>query len=474
MRRKGGKEAFSSSDSSRSQILGRELPHNIDAEEGVLASIMLDGTNEVLNACIALKIREDYFFKPQHQKLYAAAVAVFNEGRSLDEIVLAEYLAARKQLADVGGLDGINAIAGRIETYAHYRQWVDIVREKYFLRTLIRACIHTVENAYETHGSIDSFIEGVEQKILGISEDRVGDSVKKASEKVDDAVNLINQLIMSKGQLMGVPTGFTDIDRMMRGLHANEMIVIAGRPGTGKTSIALNIVEYAIFKGNNTHTLIFSLEMLAEQLYQRMIASRAHVDQKSLGEGFVTKEVLSDINTTAKELKGAPIWIDDTANITILEMRAKARRLNQQIGGKLGLIVVDYLQLLSGTDSSMPREQQVAEISRGMKAMAKELRVPVIVLAQLNRESEKGDKFRNPRASDLRESGSIEQDADAILLLSRARKSDTDDDTISSSIWQIRVELAKNRNGPTGVAMLQFDRNYTRYSNFTPRTDASI
>ena len=259
---------------------------------------------------------------------------------------------------------------------------------------------------------------------------------------------------------------------MMRGLHANEMIVIAGRPGTGKTSIALNIAESALFGKNRVPVLVFSLEMLAEQLYMRMIASRARIDQHKLAQGFIEREKLQDISSVAKELSEAPMWIDDTAGISILEMRAKARRLNQQLGGKLGLVVVDYLQLLRGSDPSLPREQEVAEISRGMKAMSKELRAPVVVLAQLNRDSEKETRY--PRPSDLRESGSIEQDADAILLLSRQRKSDTDDSNISNSQWLIRAELAKQRNGPTGVVTLLFNRNYTRYENYSPREDVNI
>jgi len=244
-------------------------------------------------------------------------------------------------------------------------------------------------------------------------------------------------------------------------LHANEMIVIAGRPGTGKTSIALNIVESAIFSNPPYPTLVFSLEMLADDLYMRMIASRARADQHKLAEGRIDNKTKADILTTAKELKGSPLWIDDTAGLSIMEMRAKARRLNQQLqqkGSKLGLIVVDYLQLLRGSDPTLPREQEIAEISRGMKAMAKELLVPVIVLAQLNRDSEKGD--RPPRPSDLRESGSIEQDADAILLLSRQN---TSKEVIESNCWHIRAELAKNRNGPTGVTTLLFNRSYTRY-----------
>ena len=349
-----------------------EPPNNLDAEQGILASIMLDGTKEVIDSCLSAKVSPDYFYKPQHQKMFAAMVELNKAGTPIDDIVLAEYLSSKNQLDSVGGIDAINEIAGRIETYAHYRQWLDIVREKYFLRAIIRACSQTIYDAQHNHGSIDMFIEGVEEKILGISQDRVGDSIKKASEQVDLAVQQIKRLITSKGELVGVPTGFRDLDIMMRGLHANEMIVIAGRPGTGKTSIALNIAENALFGKNRVPVLVFSLEMLAEQLYMRMIASRARIDQHKLAQGFIEREKLQDISSVAKELSEAPMWIDDTAGISILEMRAKARRLNQQLGGKLGLVIVDYLQLLRGSDPSLPREQEVAEISRGMKAMSKE------------------------------------------------------------------------------------------------------
>lgn len=471
-RRKGGAAAFQSDE--RTAVLGRDLPHNTDAEEGVLASILRDTSSDVITACISSKIREDYFFKPAHRIMYSAMLALYNQKREIDEIVLAEYLNSRNALFDVGGVVEISRIAGRIETPAHFQEWLGIIREKYFLRTLIRACYDAIEGAYQNEGGIDYFIEGVEEKILGISQDRGGDTVRKADEpdQVDAAVARINSLIKNKGQMMGVPTGFTQLDELMGGLHPNEMIVIAGRPGTGKTSIALNIAERALFGVNPVPTLIFSLEMLAEQLHQRIIASRARIDQHALSRGMLKKESIADINATAKELKNAPLWIDDTAGISILEMRAKARRLNQQLGGKLGLVVVDYLQLLRGSDPNLPREQEVAEISRGMKAMSKELRAPVIVLAQLNRDSEK--ETRAPRASDLRESGSIEQDADAILLLSRQRKSASDDEATSNSQWLIRAELAKQRNGPTGVATLLFNRNYTRYENYSLRDDVNI
>ena len=272
-------------------------------------------------------------------------------------------------------------------------------------------------------------------------------------------------------ELTGIPTGFHDLDNLTRGLHAKEMIVIAGRPGTGKTSIALNMVESAIFGKRRSPTLIFSLEMGADQLYVRLISSMARVDQQAMRSGRIQKSVMGDIMNAAKELKAAPLWIDDTMDMNILEMRAKARRLAQQLsrdGQKLGLIVLDYIQLLKPIDSRIPREQQVAEMSRGLKAMSKELDVPVIVLAQLNRDSEK-DK-RDPRASDLRESGSIEQDADVIFLLSWQKISEKQkDEQPDGNARLVRLEVAKQRNGPTGYVNLIFNRNYTRYENYLNR-----
>lgn len=449
-------------------ILTRDPPNSLDAEEGLLASMIIDDTGEVVGACTAAKIRDEYFFKLEHQIMYSAMVALFNESRPIDEIVLAEYLDKRGQLERVGGASEIYRIAGRIETHAHFRQWLEIVRDKYFARTIIRTCVETVERAYENRGSIDQFIEDAEERFLEISGDRVGDSVKSVDGFVDTAVAEIKTMIEHKGEIMGVPTGFPELDKLMLGLHQNEMIVIAGRPGTGKTSIALNIAENAVFGKNPVPTLVFSLEMLGHQLVERMIASRARIDQHRLRSGYLDKGSLKDIGSAATELRGAPLWIDDTSGLSILDVRARARRVSQRIerdGKKLGLVVVDYLQLLRGTDPGAPREQEVAEISRGMKAMSKELRAPVVVLAQLNRASEQ--EARNPRASDLRESGAIEQDADAILLLSRQRKSATDEETDENPNWLIRVELAKQRNGPTGVVTLLFNRSYTRYESIS-------
>lgn len=457
-----------------SSLVGKELPHSLDAEQGLLASIILDGRGVVLNECIAAKLKEDYFYYAAHRKIFGAVISLFNEGKGIDDILLLNKLESLNQLNDVGGIEKINEIAGRVETYAHYKHWLEIVREKYFLRTLILTCADTVEKANANTDSLDVFLEDVESKILAISQDRVTDSAKQIGQSVEAAISMVNQLIINRGEVSGVATGFKDLDDLTRGLHGKEMIVIAGRPGTGKTSIALNMAEAAIFnKKKPVPTLVFSLEMGTEQLVMRMLCARANINQHKLRQGTIANSQTQDIQRAGMEMRAAPLWIDDSADINILEMRAKARRLKQQHG--IGLIIVDYLQLLKGVDSRVPREQQVAEISRGMKAMAKELDVPVIVLAQLNRETEK--EQRDPRASDLRESGSIEQDADVILLLSWLKKSDSDSTAaadgsqILADQRLVKLIIAKQRSGPTGDITLMFNRNLTKYSNYSKRDD---
>lgn len=454
-------------------IVGRELPHSLDAEQGLLASIILDGRGTVLNECIAAKLKEDYFYYAAHRKIFSAILSLFNEGKEIDDILLLNKLESLNQLKEVGGIEKINEIAGRVETYAHYKHWLEIVREKYFLRTLILTCADTIERANTNADSLDAFLEDVESKVLAISQDRVTDSARRVGESVEAAISMVNKLILNRGEVSGIPTGFKDLDDLTRGLHGKEMIVIAGRPGTGKTSIALNIAEAAIFNRKKpVPTLVFSLEMGTEQLIMRMLCARANVNQHKLRQGTIANAQTQDIQKAGMELREAPLWIDDSADVNILEMRAKARRLKQQHG--IGLIVVDYLQLLKGVDSRVPREQQVAEISRGMKAMAKELDVPVIVLAQLNRETEKEN--RDPRASDLRESGSIEQDADVILLLSWLKKGESeaasqDGAQLVGDQRLVKLIIAKQRSGPTGSITLMFNRNLTKYSNYSKRDD---
>jgi replicative DNA helicase len=316
---------------------------------------------------------------------------------------------------------------------------------------------------------MSTFIEKIEQDIFEISSGRVTEGATPIREALDGAVNNIQALLSGKDDIDGVLSGFRDLDGMTYGFHPGQMIVLAARPSVGKTSLAMNFAEHAMLPAGGRKSagvLVFSLEMTAEDLAMRLICSRSRVDMKRIRDRVVSKQDMADIVTTTKELKQSPLWIDDNSSSTILDIRAKARRLHTK--NKLGLVVVDYLQLIRGSDPRVPREQQIADMSRGMKGMAKELGVPVVVLSQLNRESEKEN--RDPRISDLRESGSIEQDADVVLLLHRPKKRDDDeavqDGAMASDVEHIKLIIAKQRNGPIGDVDLTFVRRYTRYENF--------
>lgn len=447
---------------------GKVAPHSVEAEQALLGSCILEGGQESITQCIEAKICKEAFFKPAHQVIYQTMLKLYEEGSPLDEIILGDKLSAKNQLEDVGGYPYLNTLTNRIDTPAHLPHYIQRVRDTYLLRRLIATASKTIENAYTQQEDLEQFLESVEQEIFKISEDRINESAISIKESIDDAVNLVNRMLQRKGELTGISTGFIDLDKMTFGFHAQEMIVVAGRPSMGKTALALNFAQAAILpkKGSPVPTLVFSLEMSSEQLAMRLLCAQARVNMSKLKDGFLNADSQKELVKTAKDLKNAPLWIDDSGSLTILEMRAKARRMQAQLDGKLGLVIVDYLQLLSGTDSRVPREQQIAEISRGVKSMAKELKVPVIVLSQLNRESEK--ERRQPRLSDLRESGSIEQDADLVILISKKKDGEEDED-LSSPINLRELIVAKQRNGPVGAIPVVFIRGETRYDNYTPQ-----
>jgi replicative DNA helicase len=441
-------------------VLSRTFPHSLDAEEGLLACCLID--HDVIDRCQAARLTSEAFYSPAHQLVFDGLVAVFRRFSAVDDIMLAEELKNRGQLDEIGGLPFLNRLTGRVETTAHANHFLDIVREKYLLRRLIRASSATIEKCYGYQGGLDHFLEEVEQEIFQISEQRSTDTARPIKESVDEAVQLVQKLLERKGELSGLATGFSDLDKMTYGLHPAEMIVLAARPSMGKTSLALNIAEAVCLPKDPSRaapTLVFSLEMSSAQLAMRMLCGRARVSMVRLRDGISTAEERQRLAEAAKELSRAPLWIDDSGSLNLLEVRAKARRLHTRHG--LGLIVVDYLQLLSGTDSSVSREQQIAEISRGLKGMAKELSLPVVVLSQLNRESEK--EKRQPRLSDLRESGSIEQDADVVLMLARPKDSGEE---FSVATDRADLIIAKQRNGPVGTVPLTFIREITRFENF--------
>jgi replicative DNA helicase len=444
----------------------RSPPHSAEAEEHVIACCLLDG-NDTIARCLEARLAAESFYFPANRLLFEIVCELYQKGSAVMLETLAEELKTRRQLEAVGGFAYLMQVTGKIPTTAHAGYFIEKVREKHLLRELIKAATGAVEQAYQFTGGLEEFVDKVEQDLFKVTQDRVSDSAQEIREAIKDANTVIAKLLMKKGELTGVGSGFKDLDAMTFGFQRQEMIVIAARPSMGKTSFALNIAEAAAMPKNNktepAPVLIFSLEMSSSQLALRMLCSRSRVNMKLLRDGLVSRDghEINALGQAAEEFKKAPILIDDSSNLTIMEMRAKARRIYAR--RKLGMIIVDYLQLCSGSDSSAPREQQVAEVSRGLKAMAKELDVPVLVLSQLNRSSEKEN--RTPRLSDLRESGSIEQDADVVLMLSRPKDADEKFQTAANAADLI---VAKQRNGPVGDLKLTFLQEITRFENFTP------
>ncbi|RXK55452.1 replicative DNA helicase [Oleiharenicola lentus] len=442
----------------------RSPPHSAEAEEHVIACCLLDGSDTIAR-CLESRVTAEAFYLPQNRLLFEVMLELYQKSPPVSLEILAEELKTRRQLEAVGGFPYLMQVTGKIPTTAHAGYFIEKVREKHLLRELIKTATGAVEQAYSFTGGLEEFVDKIEQDLFKVTQDRVSDNAQEIKEAIKDANTVIAKLLMKKGELTGVSSGFKDLDAMTFGFQRQEMIIIAARPSMGKTSFALNIAEAAAMpkKGDPVAVLVFSLEMSSSQLALRMLCARSRVNMKLLRDGLVSRDgaEVNALGRTAEEFKRAPILIDDASNLTIMELRAKARRIHAR--KKLGMVIVDYLQLLSGTDPRAPREQQVAEVSRGLKALAKELDVPVLVLSQLNRSSEKEN--RTPRLSDLRESGSIEQDADVVLMLSRPKDADEKFQTAAGAADLI---VAKQRNGPVGDLKLTFLQEITRFENFTP------
>jgi replicative DNA helicase len=449
----------------------RVPPHSSEFEQALLASCILEGGQESISLCFEKHIQPDSFYIPAHQTVFKAICSLFNENKPVTELLLSEKLSAQGEFENIGGYDYLNLITNRIDTPAHVLHYIQRVRDLALIRRIIRVSTQSIEKAYAGIDDADQFVEQVEKSVFAVSQDRLSDSAAHIQKSIDRVGGLIKQMSEHKGNVTGVSSGFIDLDKMTFGFHPAEMIVVAARPSIGKTSLALSFAKTAVLLEKEEKerkifpTLFFSLEMSADQLAMRLLCSQSGVDMTKLKDGRVPQEGLKDLTQIGHKFREAPLWIDESANMTILEMRAKARRLHNQ--HPLGLIIIDYLQLISGSDARSPREQQIAEISRGIKAMAKELSVPVVVLSQLNRESEK--ERRQPRLSDLRESGSIEQDADVVLLLAKRRDADEAEEMAQDTAIRELI-IAKQRNGPVGIVRLAFRKNLTKFENYSART----
>src|SRR5438105_4233722 len=387
---------------------------------------------------------------------------MYDSREAIDIITLQQRLKNKQLLEQVGGIAYLAALPDTVPSAANLAYYLDIVLEKFLLRKMIHTCTSVVSRVYDYEGEVDVLMDEVERDILRISESRVQSHTSTIKDLVRKAINTIEDFHQRQGMLTGLGTGFPDLDKMTSGLHGGEMIVIAARPSMGKTSLAMNIAEHVAIDEKQP-VGVFSLEMTAEQLVLRMLCSRSRVNLRSIREGFLAERDFPKLTGAAGKLANAPLIIDDSGGLSVLQLRAKARRMVQQYGAKL--FVVDYLQLLHSTARRAEnRQQEIADISSGIKALAKELNVPIVVLSQLNRELER-DRSRKPRLSDLRESGAIEQDADLVGLLYKPSSGDDEDSGTEQVAVPINLLIAKQRNGPTGDVNLTFLLTYTRCEN---------
>jgi replicative DNA helicase len=448
-------------------------PHAPEAEQGVLGCVLLS-PNDCLGVCIEkFKSGAEVFYDLRHQTIFKVLAEMYDAREAIDLITLQQRLKNRQMLEEVGGLAYLSALPDAVPSAANLSYYLDIVQEKFLLRRMIQTCTGVVSRVYEHEGEIDALMDEVERDILRISESRVQSHTPPIKQLVNKAINTIESFHQQQGVLTGVGTGFADLDRMTTGLHGGEMIVIAARPSMGKTSLAMNMAEHAAIE-QRLPVGVFSLEMTADSLVLRMLCSRSRVNLRSVREGFLAERDFPKLTGAAGKLAGAPLFIDDSSGLSILQLRAKARRMAQQYGIKL--FVIDYLQLLHSTARRAEnRQQEIADISSGIKSLAKELDVPVIVLSQLNREIER-EKGRPPRLSDLRESGSIEQDADVVGLLYRPKAGEDDEGGGSADEEAVPVNLliAKQRNGPTGDVNLTFLKPYTRFETAAKVSDEDV
>jgi len=438
----------------------RPLPASIDAEKGVLSSILLS-PKDTLTMAIEKGVDEQHFHHPAHGTIYNVLEELWKKNSPIDLITVTQDLADRNLLEQVGGPAYLANLQTFLPTATNADYYIDIMREKHLLRRMISACTASAARCYEEQGDVKSLIDDVEKEIFSVTEDRVRGELPDIKEHVNAAIDAIEKLYTNKGEVTGVPTGFKILDNMTSGLHPSEMIVIAARPSMGKTALAMNIAEH-VAVDKNIPVAVFSLEMSAQQLVQRLLCSRARVNLQSIRTGLLPKNAHQSLFKVSQEFGNSKMLIDDTAGLSINELRAKSRRLMDKHG--LGLIVIDYLQLLKSPSKrgQENRQIEIAEISGGIKALAKELKIPIIVLAQLNRKSEdRGDG--KPRISDLRESGSIEQDADVVGLLYRAAYYAKDEEEKSEKGGESELIIAKQRNGPTGEVPLTFLSEFTRF-----------
>ena len=451
-------DSFSTAD----PYVGRSAPWSGEAEQAVLGAMLLD-QDAALRASELLD--DGMFYREAHRRLFRAMAALTERRTVIDHITLRDELMRRGELDAAGGLEYLGELVDAVPTAANLEFHARIVRDKAILRRLIESATAIVTEAYDGKATAGELLDSAESRIFHISQQRGDEGFTRIKEMLWPTMERIETLQKSGKAITGVPSGFTDLDSLTSGFQPSELVVVAARPSMGKTAFCLNIASNAALEGQGV--AIFSLEMSKEALVHRMLTAMARVDSQRVRQGSLRDFDFTQLARAAGILQSCPVWIDDTPALTLLEMRSKARRLKAE--NDVRMLVVDYLQLMRSPDYSENRVQEISDISRSLKALARELEIPVIALSQLSRASEQRGGERKPILSDLRDSGAIEQDADLVIFIHRAEYYDREDETKRG---MAEVMLSKNRNGPTGDVQLRFSREYTRFDNFSPREDA--
>ncbi len=431
----------------------RVPPQNIEAEMSVLGSMMLGEETSL----IAIELlSEESFYHDAHRKIFSSIISLFENGRPVDLITLTEELRRQKNLKKVGGAAYLTSLLNYVYSSANIEHYAKIVRDKAILRNIISTATQIIADSYEDNQEVGMFLDRVESQVFSISKEAIKGDFALIKDLIPDSIELAETLTQQKRFVTGIETGFPDFDEKTSGLQLSDLIIIAGRPSMGKSTLAMNIAQHvAIHK--KIPVAIFSLETSKEQVVLRMLCSEAKVDGMKLRRGYLSASKFSDLTLAAGRLEEAPIFIDDTPSISTVELCARARRLKSK--ENIGLIIIDYLQIMRSYARGENRQQEMSEISRSMKALARELKIPVIAISQLSREVERRGKGARPQLSDLRESGALEQDADLVAFLHRPSP---DED---KHLIELRIE--KQRNGPIGVVRFVFIAEYTRFESYT-------
>lgn len=435
-------------------------PQSLEAEESILSAILVD--NDKLLEILEILSPQD-FYRSSHQKMFTAITELFSKDEPVDLVTLTNILRERGWLEGIGGAAYLANLVDTVPLAVNAQYYAKIIHEKACLRRLIEKTNAIAKRCFEDRGDVENVIDFAESSIFEISENKIKPAFYPIGKIIEVNIDALEERQGNKALVTGVSTGFTKIDELTAGLQKSDLVILAGRPGMGKTAFALNIAKNAAVDAN-IPVAIFSLEMSKEQLSFRMLSSEARIDSSRLRRGFITQDDWIKITDAAGFLSQAPIFIDDSPNITVLEIRAKSRRLKME--SDVGLIIIDYIQLMKGRASAERRDLEISEISRSLKALAKELDIPVLALSQLNRKlEERSDK--RPQLADLRESGALEQDADIVAFIYRDELYNKDENNPNKG--KAEIILAKQRNGPTGIAMLTFLDTYTRFENYSPR-----